>query len=1304
MAAGRHGTVPGSVAWGAANWAEESTGVDVTGIGVLGPLRLGDGSVVLGAMQRRLLSALAVEANRVVAIDRLVDALWGDRAGSGATATVHSHVSRLRRNLSAAGAAAGVVTDSGGYRLEVELTELDALLFLDLLHRARNSGADLAERRRRLEGALGLWRGPAYADLPDDDLARAEAARLDDLRLVACEDLAEALLEDGRPAEALDSLELLVRQHPFRERLWSSLILARYRAGRQAEALEAFHSYRETLDRELGLQPSPALTQLHQDVLQQAPWLAPAPRRPAATAADLPAARVAASPDGRPAPPPAPDPPAPDPPAERKLVTVLAAGLPGGAPDDDPEELSARLEPLVSALLEVAHRFGGTVLQASVSGLTVLFGAPVAVEDHAARACRAALAMQESLAGLDRGSTASLALDSGEVLLGAVRSDTTVGYDVVGAVVDRARRALSGAGKATILVSDATCRLADGLLSVDPADPGDGEWRRLRAVPETSAWEVRARLGLSTLVGREQQLTVLSGLADEVAAGAGRVAGVVGEPGVGKSRLTYELLCRLPAEWQRVTVVASSLDTAVPFRPLLPPVRGLLRSSPGSPPSALAALLGMPLPESDGEEWERLDPGVRRRRTIAAATDLVLQAATAGPLVLLVEDAHWLDGETLAVLDALVDRISSAPVLLVVTYRPEHQPGWGNRSAFTPLHVGPLAGEDATVLVESLLGDDPSVRGLPDQLARWTGGVPLFLEESVRALADTQALTGAPGRYLLADGTAPLRLPPRIQGVLAARIDRLPRSQKALLQAAAVIGAEGSVALLGELAGHGADETEDDLAGLHRAELLYERRDSTGRRFAFKHATVLDTAYASLPRARRRDLHASVLDLLAAGSVGAGDDLERRAHHASLAERWAESVALHSEAGALALQRCAFREAATLLERALESQRRLPPDPAREIDLHLQLRPAMHALCAFDRGLDRLARAEELAERSGDAARLQLVVLHQGYLLLTRGHVDAALRAVHRALDLAEAAGSRELAAECRLALGHCLTFSGDPAAAVPLLEQDMALRLAVPLEQRMAMAGTRPLFALAFLSMSLSLLGDFGPAVGRLAEADAVAARVARPIDSVVAALARGVLELQRGRPEAALPVLRDAHTLCDEAGMPLIRRWVEPVLAEALSGVGLVADSEACAWETLRAGVEHGVPLWQAAAQLSLARAALTDGRLEDAAQHSDEAVALAEQWRYPLTRATGLRLGAAALIRSGATGGARARATAAWEAATSLGARPEQARARALLATALEVAGRPAEAAAHATAAERLATELGLADLLPPGGRQT
>jgi DNA-binding SARP family transcriptional activator len=1272
-----------------------------------------------------------------VTVDRLVHVLWGDAATTASTATLHSHVSRLRRQLTASGAPARLLTDPGGYLLEADTHGLDALLFEDLVRRARDLGAGPEGQRADLLGdALALWHGDAYADVADEDFAQAEAARLEELRVSAAEDRCDALVAAGRHGEAIVELEALVRQHPLRERPRAALMLARYRSGRLAEALEVFSEFRSLLADELGLEPSPALQSLQADVLTQAPHLQ-APFVPPQGLAPLgdPPARL---PYGRREPAgdgardrgdaleTVPRQATPGP-IERKVVTVLVAGL-GGSVDrsDDLEEAAEALEPLLAVVVDAVHRYGGAVTALGTASVTAMFGIPRATEDHALSACRAAATALERAADLP-GATLTIGVHSGEVLVQDVRTDVASGVGAVGPTVDRAHAARRLADVGTVVLSADTVHLTQGVVEAEPLETGQSTdrtgptaWCRLRSVAPTTTWEARARFGLSTLTGRERQLTVLDELVDRVGHGRGHVVGIVGEPGVGKSRLVYELARRVPAPWAVLTVVGAALDATTPFGAArqavvqtlgLPPelsgaaTRAALDRSFGvrmegsaAAATALADLVGLEPDPGAAGDWATLDPAIRRRRTVASVVDLLLESSASRPLLVVVEDAHWLDGESLAVVDSLADRISAAQVLLVVTYRPEFRPTWEHRSNVTVLPLEPLAEPEALALAGGLLGDHPGVAELQGLLARWAGGVPLFIEETVRALADDGTLDGPPGAYRLTQPVARLRLPSRVQGVVAARIDRLRAAEKRLLQAAAVVGVEAPVLLLQDVVEDDPDEVDDALAGLLRSELLFERRRGSERRYVFKHAVVHEAAHASLPRGRRRALHARVVECVRARYPEELDDkLDLLGHHAFEAERWRDAVDLLTTAGERAMHRCAYREAAVLLTRALDAQRRLPPDPAAEIDQLVRMRPALHTLSDFDGALARLDRAEELATATGDRPRLLAVSLHRSYVLDTRGHAAGALEAGEHALELATQLDDPLRMVEARMAIGQALAFSGDPRAAIPLLERDQEVRRSRLRSERLGMGFSRALFASALIAACRATLGEFAEARRAAEEAADLLTPARRLLDVVGIRLAAASIHLERGAPGEAVPVLQTAYDMCTGSGITMIAQWFQPRLGEALARSGRTEEARGHLVESMRAAERHDVPLWRSWALVGLAHAALAEQKPDEARWHADEAATLASRWRYPLTAVASRRLAAAADLASGDLVAAEAGARSALAAADDLGARPEHVRAGLLLSSVLESAGKPAQARETAGRATTEGAAMGLRDLV-------
>jgi predicted ATPase len=378
-------------------------------------------------------------------------------------------------------------------------------------------------------------------------------------------------------------------------------------------------------------------------------------------------------------------------------------------------------------------------------------------------------------------------------------------------------------------------------------------------------------------------------------------------------------------------------------------------------------------------QWQAFDPLQRRRRTLEAVKRLLLRESQVQPLCLVCEDLHWIDAETQALLDSLVESLPTAQLLLLVNYRPEYQHGWGNKTYYTQLRLDPLPLASAEELLQALLGDAPNLGPLKRLLIERTQGNPFFLEESVRALVETGGLVGERGAYRPLEPLDSLQVPATVQAVLAARIDRLPPEEKRLLQTAAVIGTEVPFALLQAIVELSEEELRRGLGHLQAAEFLYETNLFPELAYTFKHALTHQVDYESLLQERRRALHAGIVEafeLLAGDRVT--EQVERLAHHAGRGERWDKALAYGRQAGEKALARSAHREAVGYFEQALSVLPHLPETrETREqaIDLRLAMDSALRPSGDARRILALLREAEALAEALDDPHRLGQVCI-----------------------------------------------------------------------------------------------------------------------------------------------------------------------------------------------------------------------------------------------------------------------------------------------------------------------------------------
>jgi predicted ATPase/class 3 adenylate cyclase len=954
---------------------------------------------------------------------------------------------------------------------------------------------------------------------------------------------------------------------------------------------------------------------------------------------------------------------------ERKQVTVLFADLKGSMEllaDRDPEEARQLLDPVLERMMAAVHRYEGTVNQVMGDGIMALFGAPIAHEDHAVRACYAALAMQEAIRRYSaEGRRAPglkvqirVGLNSGEVVVRAIGNDLHMDYSAIGQTTHLAARMEQLAPPGTIRLTAATLRLAEGWVQVTPLGPVPVKGlpapvevcELVGAGPARTRLQAFAARGLTPFVGRQAELAALHQALERAEAGHGQVVAVIGEPAMGKTRLFHEFTqASRPQGWLRLESSATSYGQATPSLPVIDLLKAyfqiedrddgrrireqltgrLLTLDPALGPSVPAFLALLEVPVEDAS-WQALEPPQRRQRTLDTLKRLFLRESQEQPLLLVFENLHWIDAETQACLDGLVESLPAARLLLLVNYRPEYQHGWSTKTYYTQLRLDPLPPASAEAMLHSLLGNAADLQPLTQRLIEWTQGNPFFLEESGRTLVETQVLVGTPGAYRLASALPSIQVPTTVQAVqavLAARIDRLPLEEKQLLQTAAVIGTEVPLALLQAIAEVPEAPLRLGLTHLQAAEFLYETRFFPEHEYTFKHALTQQVAYETLLQERRRALHARIVEALEAL---AGDRLaeqaERLAHHALRGEVWDKALAYCRQAGEKALARSAYREAVGYFEQALSALPHLPEQrDTREqaIELRLALRTALQPSGDFGRLLAVLREAEALAETLDDPRRLGQVSRFLSYHFLLIGAYDQAIAAAQHALALATAGGDVVPQALANRYLGLAYRAQGDYRRAINCCRQAVASLDEAQRHERFGEVFLPAVVSYAWLAWCYAELGTFAEGRALAEEGLRIAEAVAHPASLMTASWGYGLLSFRQGDLPRALPRLERAVGLCQDADLPLYFPQMAMALGAAYTLAGRIADAVPLLTQAMEqtTAMERGD--FQALRLLALGEAQMLAGHLEEAHTLAERALALARAHQERGNEAYALRL---------------------------------------------------------------------------------
>lgn len=945
---------------------------------------------------------------------------------------------------------------------------------------------------------------------------------------------------------------------------------------------------------------------------------------------------------------------------ERKIITALFADIKGSMAlldGMDPELARQVIDPALKLMMNAVYRYEGYVAQALGDGIFAFFGAPIAREDHARRALYAALSMQEQMKAYsvrllqEHGLPAMqirVGINTGEVVVRSIATDDErADYMPIGHSTGLAARIENSAAPGTVVVSESTHRLTEGYFEFHNLGtiPLKGVSQQVPLYEVTGIGPLRTRLevsashGLARFVGRQQELEQMHALLEQAQGGQGQVISLIGEAGVGKSRLCHEFKLLARGECLILECNSDSYGKAFPFLPLIDMLKHYLQIDPADDDRRklekvtgrvlaldrdlddsipfLLALLGVSDPAAT---IDKMDPQIKRGRTFDTLQRLVLREAQNQTVVVVMEDLHWLDEESQAFLTQFARAVEGARILLLVNYRPEYQPRWDAGTAHHPLRLKAFGPEEADALLGALLGADPGLAALKRLIIDKTQGNPFFMEEYVQTLFDQKILLRG-DKVVLARALSSIDMPATVQGVLAARIDRLEPEYKAFLQLLAVLGNASPLRLVERVSPHAETRLQQILDGLQSAEFIYQRPSFPDVEFVFKHALTRETAYSELLADSRRHLHSRAAQAMEAHYSDRLDDhCSELAHHYACSDNRPKAVEFLQRAGAQSMQRSAYAAAIGHLLSALALLPGLADVAVREAH-ELQLQSMLGSSFMATQGFavrevaTAYERALELCRDSTASADLVSVLSGLGLYYVNRGELRLARDIGEQLLGLAERRQEGALFVSGHELLGLTLLRAGDLIEGRSHLEQavrrygdgrDSTLRDGLGRDPAVSCLG--------FGAMGLWLLGYPDQAVAGAAQATRAA--------------------------HAAVP--RHPFSL---AYAMLSTLWVHQFRGEASFAL-LDADA------TVEFAIEQGFPAWLSHGLIVSGWAAVELGRSEQGLERIEQGLRAYEQTGATVWRPLFLLLHTQALLRAGRGPEALATVTRALELAQAMG----------------------------------------------------
>ncbi len=778
---------------------------------------------------------------------------------------------------------------------------------------------------------------------------------------------------------------------------------------------------------------------------------------------------------------------------ERKLVTVLFADVANyTAMSDklDPEEIHQIMDGCFKILMDEIHRYEGTINQFTGDGVMALLGAPLAHEDHAQRACHAALSIQKILEKYSEKIRhhygfifkMRIGLNSGPVIVGSIGDDLRMDYTAVGDTTNLAARMESKAEPGKILVSGATHKLVKDFFEFYPLGKVEvkGKEQPQEAYELIKGGDIETRIsasvakGLTKFVGRKNSLETIKESYEQALSGSGQVVGIVGEAGVGKSRLLFEFASQLPQdEFMFLEGRCLHFGSGMVYLPILDMLRSYFEIKEGDQESAIKEKLLKKIRQLDerlldtlpsfqellsvtvdDEKYKQLEPGHKKMRTFEAIRNFFISVSERQPLVLAVEDLHWIDKTSEECIGYLIDWLANTRIMLILLHRLEYTHQWGSKSYYTKIGLTQLGSLSSRLLVQAIMEDDKVPPEIRDLVLSRAGGNPLFVEELTQSLMENGTIVRKGHEYMLTRDLSDIQVPDTIQGIIAARIDRIEESLKHVIQIASVIGREFAFRILQTIIEMKKD-LKSHLLNLQGLELISQKRLFPELEYLFKHALTQEVAYNSLLKKRRKELHEKIGEAietlyperleeyyeLLAYHYGRGDNKDKAFEYLNLANQ--KAFKLNAMEDAMTY----FDDAMKLLDIMPETDE----NRKRRMSLLLRQWIVFQLLWKLPDYHDLLTRYEPMAIELDDPGVLGTFYACRAQCEWASGSPGKAIQTATKAAELCETAGNAGGAAHAYDVLQYSHLYKGNFEKTIALkedvlrkIEQQFSLRLSV--------------------------------------------------------------------------------------------------------------------------------------------------------------------------------------------------------------------------------------------------------------------